>query len=467
MTTQRLLMSTVLLTLPIFACAPKPPLIPTSAPTSVETTATYEALRGLPAPSNPVPVAVYSYPDLTGQLKESETVSSNSRAVTQGAVWMLVKALKDAAGGRWFKVIQRANLDNLLKERQIIRETRGRAEKQTGQAQTVLPSLLFAGVILEGGIIGYDSNTVTGGIGARYLGIGGDAQYRQDTVTVYLNAISSQTGEILKSVMTRKTVASYGVRGSIFKFVAFQKLLEGETGYTVNEPGQIAVAQSIEHAVRALIIEGALEGLWKFEDEIAGKEETQTYLADKEDDLLLGDATSNIAQALLTEEQLGKLAEAREARRERLKAQVESGKQRQLAAGEEQGFEQSPLVAKAATAPGPASPQPATGQPRPAAVVKHRQSAVPSQVVPVAASLVRTQRAAADSRPINISALHTLLAEFSEETRRLSLRLRTQRGEPSQGRPNLQPAGKPVLGKTTPIAATQTLPNATLGDEKL
>ena len=97
--------------------------------------------------------------------------------------------------------------------------------------------MLFAGIILEGGIIGYDSNTVTGGIGARYLGIGGDVQYRQDTVTVYLNAISSRTGEILKSVMTRKTVASYGVRGSVFKFVAFQKLLEGETGYTVNEPG--------------------------------------------------------------------------------------------------------------------------------------------------------------------------------------------------------------------------------------
>ena len=441
---QRLLLAAVLV-VPIVACAPKPPLIPTSAPTSVETTATYEALRGLPAPSHPVPVAVYSYPDLTGQLKASETVSTNSRAVTQGAVWMLVKALKDAAGGRWFKVIQRANLDNLLKERQIIRETRGRAEKQTGQAQAALPSLLFAGVILEGGIIGYDSNTVTGGIGARYLGIGGDAQYRQDTVTVYLNAISSQTGEILKSVMTRKTVASYGVRGSVFKFVAFQKLLEGETGYTVNEPGQIAVAQAIEHAVRALIIEGALEGLWNFEDEVAGKEETQLYLADKEDDLLLGDATSNIAQALLTEEQLGKLAEAREARRERLKAQAESRQKRQLSAEEAQRLEQNPLAARTSSAPGQSSSQPVTGQPRPAAAVKHRQSAVPRRMVPLAAS----------SRPIDVAALHTLLAEFSAETRRLSQRLGTRQ------------ASKPDRGATTPIAATQTLQNGTLSDEKL
>ena len=103
------------LLLSIVACTPTPPLIPTSEPTSVETTASYEALRGLPAPTIPVPVAVYSYPDLTGQLKPSETISSNSRAVTQGAVWMLVKSLKDAGGGRWFKVIQRANLENLLK----------------------------------------------------------------------------------------------------------------------------------------------------------------------------------------------------------------------------------------------------------------------------------------------------------------------------------------------------------------
>ena len=311
---RRALMTSIL-ALPIVACAPNPPALVTSAPTSVETTVTYKTLRNLPAPRRPVPVAVYSYPDLTGQFKPSENVSTNSRAVTQGAVWMLVKALKDAAGGQWFKVVQRANLENLLKERQIIRETRGRIEKTTGRPQPGLPSLLFAGVILEGGIIGYDSNTVTGGLGARYLGIGGDVQYRQDTVTVHLNAISSRTGEVMKTVMTRKTVVSYGVRGSIFKFVAFQELLEGETGYTVNEPGQIALAQAIEHAVRALIIEGALDGLWQFEDQVAGKQETQAYLADRDEHLLIGNATSEAALALLTDEQLQELAKKQRERR--------------------------------------------------------------------------------------------------------------------------------------------------------
>ncbi len=333
--------STVLL----FGCDPNPPLIMTAEPTSVETTASYEALRNMPAPKQPVPVAVYSYPDLTGQFKAAETVSTNSRAVTQGAVWMLVKSLKDAAAGQWFKVIQRANLDNLLKERQIIRETRGRVEEQTGSTQPGLPSLLFAGVILEGGIIGYDTNTVTGGIGARYLGIGGDTQYRQDTVSVYLNAVSSQTGEVLKSVMTRKTVVSYGARGSVFKFVSFQKLLEAETGYTVNEPGQIALAQAIEHAVRSLIIEGALEGLWQFEDEISGKEATQAYLEDKEDDLLIGDASSGVAQTLLTEEQLEKLTVARKARRERLEEQALRRQERQLLADRLKAEEERKLAA--------------------------------------------------------------------------------------------------------------------------
>jgi curli production assembly/transport component CsgG len=272
------------------ACAPNPPALPATKPTSAETTETYKTLRDLPAPAKPVPVAVYSYPDLTGQFKATETVSTSSRAVTQGAVWMLVKSLKDAGEGKWFKVIQRANLDYLLKERAIIRETRGRVAQATGQPQPGLPSLLFAGVILDGGIIGYDSNTVTGGLGARYLGIGGDVQYRQDTVTVYLNAISSQTGEILKSVMTRKTVVSYGVRGSVFKFVSFQKLLEGEAGYTVNEPGQIALAQAIEHAVRALIVEGALEGMWQFEDQEAGKLAAEIYTSERDEDLMVAAA---------------------------------------------------------------------------------------------------------------------------------------------------------------------------------
>src|SRR3546814_8620815 len=43
------------------------------------------------------------------------------------------------------------------------------------------------------------TNTLTGGMGAQYLGIGAHTQYREDNVTVYLRAVSTNTGEILKS----------------------------------------------------------------------------------------------------------------------------------------------------------------------------------------------------------------------------------------------------------------------------
>ncbi|NJN47170.1 MAG: curlin, partial [Candidatus Competibacteraceae bacterium] len=227
-------------------------------PSTFEITPVHNELRELPPPERKVVVAVYDYTDQTGQYKPSENITSYSRAVTQGATSILIKALQDAGRGRWFTVVERSRLNNLLKERQIIKEMR----KRYGEAEQGLPPMLFAGLILEGGIISFDSNTKTGGVGARYLGIGAGTEYRQDTVTVYLRATSTQSGEILKSVMTRKTIASFGVSASVFKFVSFKELLEVEAGYTSNEPGQEAIKQAIEKAVYALIAEGAHSGLW-------------------------------------------------------------------------------------------------------------------------------------------------------------------------------------------------------------
>jgi curli production assembly/transport component CsgG len=224
------------------------------------------SLRELPPPERRVAVAVYGYADQTGQFKPAETVQQLSRAVTQGATSVLIKALQDAGNGSWFLVVEREKLDNLLKERRIIADMRERylGEKQIN-AQA-LPPLLFAGVLLDGGIIGFDSNTRTGGAGARYLGIGGDIQYREDTVTVYLRAISTKTGEILVSVVSHKTILSVGLKGSVFKFVAIDKILEAEAGFTHNEPDQLAVQQAIEKAVHAMIVEGAARRIWAFAD---------------------------------------------------------------------------------------------------------------------------------------------------------------------------------------------------------
>jgi curli production assembly/transport component CsgG len=134
--------------------------------------------------------------------------------------------------------------------------------------------MMFAGIIIEGGIIGYDSNTLTGGAGARYLGIGASTQYRQDVVTVTMRAISVQTGEVLSSVSTTKTIISTGSSFTVFKFFdTGTRSLETELGNTVNEPVNYAVRAAIEQAVVELVKDGDRKGLWKFKHPLPEKEE--------------------------------------------------------------------------------------------------------------------------------------------------------------------------------------------------
>jgi curli production assembly/transport component CsgG len=235
-------------------------------PTYARRTSTQEQLQSLPPPAVRVAVAVYGFSDQTGQFKPSNTVQTLSRAVTQGATSILVASLEDAGARSWFTVIERERLDNVLKERQIIREMRQRYLGEDQINTQALPPLLFAGVLLEGGVISFDTNTVTGGLGARYLGIGANTEYQQDTVTVYLRVVSVKTGEVLTSVSARKTIASYAIQANAFRFVGFRELLEAETGITYNEPGQLALRQAIEKAVHALVLEGAALRIWAFRD---------------------------------------------------------------------------------------------------------------------------------------------------------------------------------------------------------
>ena len=244
-------------------------------------TTTNKTLLSLPPAKARVAVAVYDYSDQTGQFKPSDTFQTLSKAVTQGGSAILVKALQDAGNRQWFTVIERQQLNNLLKERQIIKEMRHTYLGEDRVNPQALPPLLFAGVLLEGGIIGYDTNTLTGGAGARYLGIGGDVKYRQDTVTVNLRAVSTKTGEVLVNVTTHKTIASFGIQGDAFKFVAFDKLLETEAGITKNEPDQLAVQQAIEKAVYAVIMEGTEVGLWQFADPVAQAALLRDYHTEK------------------------------------------------------------------------------------------------------------------------------------------------------------------------------------------
>ena len=215
-------------------------------------------LKEIPPPKDKIVVGVYKFRDQTGQYKPSETGSNWSTAVPQGTTTILIKALEDS---KWFIPIERENIANLLNERQIIRSTRQEYAKDNDK-NTQLPPLLYAGILLEGGIISYDSNVMTGGVGARYFGIGGSTQYRQDRITVYLRAVSTLNGEILKTVYVSKNILSTGVSGNFFKYIDTERLLESEVGFTQNEPVQLAVTEAIEKAVKTLIIEGLQDDIW-------------------------------------------------------------------------------------------------------------------------------------------------------------------------------------------------------------
>lgn len=224
-----------------------------------EITEQTRSLRNLPKPQKKIIASVYKFRDQTGQYKPSETGGSFSTAVTQGATSILLKAMDDSD---WFVVIERENQNNLLNERRLYESSRIQYMNETKQPIRPLPSLIYADVVLEGGIVSYDSNIVTGGAGLRYFGVGGSTRYREDRVTVYLRAVSIKTGEVLKSVYTSKTILSQSLQANLFKYVKLRRLLEAEVGFTYNEPSQLVVTEAIEKALESLIIEGLMDDVW-------------------------------------------------------------------------------------------------------------------------------------------------------------------------------------------------------------
>jgi curli production assembly/transport component CsgG len=227
-------------------------------------------------PRHKLDIAVYQFPDLTGKNEPNDNVAVFSRAVTQGGAGFVVDALQRAGHGRWFTVDERGGLNNLIQERQLVRATRAEFE---GDNARPLPPIRFAGLLLEGGIIGFDGNVITGGAGANFLNIGGDVQYRQDTVTIAMRVISVQSGEILTSITTTKTVYSVALRANVYKFVSIDKLLQAEAGVTRTEPTQLAVRQAIDLAVYATVMQGAQKGIWNFADQKGGRALLQSYLS--------------------------------------------------------------------------------------------------------------------------------------------------------------------------------------------
>jgi curli production assembly/transport component CsgG len=267
----------LVLALALGACAQKPgtrdlfeqpPVVTPPSPTAVN-------LETLPPPMHRIDIAVYNFPDLTGKNEPNDNLAEFSRAVTQGGSGLVIDSLKRAGNGRWFDVVERNGLNNLLQERQLIRATRQDYDKADAKP---LPPIHFAGLLLEGGILTYDANVMTGGIGANFLGIGANTQYRRDIVTVGVRIDSVQTGEVLLSVTTTKTIYSVALQASVYRFVTANQILQGEAGITSTEPTQLAVRQAIDLAVYAAIIEGARKGLWNFADPARGRTLIQEYL---------------------------------------------------------------------------------------------------------------------------------------------------------------------------------------------
>lgn len=207
---------------------------------------------------------MYQFADRTGQRRYSERIASLSSAVTQGADAYLIQALQTVGNGTWFRVVERGSLENLLKERQIIRQMR---ELYEGPNARPVAPLLFAGIIIDGGIIGYDTNITTGGIGARAFGIGASTEYRTDLVTINLRAISVNTGEVLLSVTTTKRIHSYMDKVGALRFVDAGTLsLEGEIGTSVNDSINLAIQLGIQAAVREMVEEGVKRSLWDYQN---------------------------------------------------------------------------------------------------------------------------------------------------------------------------------------------------------
>ena len=216
----------------------------------------------------PLTIAVYGFKDLTGQKKPNDKLALFSTAVTQGSEVFLIKALQDSNG--WFKVVERVGLDNLVKERQLIRNQR---EVYEGKDAKPLRPLAVAGVMIEGGIIGYDSNIRSGGNGARFLGIGGSQQYRVDEVVISLRVVSVASGEVLLTTAVSKTIYSTAHNVGVLRFVdQGTKSLELENGAALNEPTTYAVRVAIEQGVYELIMDGEKKGIWKFKPKPNEKE---------------------------------------------------------------------------------------------------------------------------------------------------------------------------------------------------
>ena len=231
-------------------------------------------LKNVKIPKVSPVVAVYptAFTDQTGQRKSNSEFALFSTAITQQPNALLIRALKHAGDGNFFRVVERVGLDNLTKERQLIRSAREQTASEEEKKKALRP-LLFAGILIEGAVISYEANLESGGAGARYLGIGNSIQYREDNITVSLRMVSVATGEVLLEVLSQKTIFSYGKSEDVFRFIeANTELVEIEFGNARNESSTIALMKAIEGGVLEIVETGYEKGFWVLQNNNEGVE---------------------------------------------------------------------------------------------------------------------------------------------------------------------------------------------------
>jgi curli production assembly/transport component CsgG len=233
-----------------------------------------QELKNVPIPQVSPVVAVYpmSFTDQTGQRKSNSEFALFSTAITQQPNALLIRALKHAGDGKFFRVVERVGLDNLTKERQLIRSAREQSANEEEKKKALRP-LLFAGILIEGAVLSYEANLESGGSGARYLGVGASVQYREDNITISMRMVSVATGEVLLEVLSQKTIFSYGRSEDVFRFVeANTELVEVEFGNARNESSTIALMKAIEGGVLEIIETGYEKGFWVLQNNNEGVE---------------------------------------------------------------------------------------------------------------------------------------------------------------------------------------------------
>lgn len=230
-------------------------------------------LRSLPTPAGRITTAVYGFGDLTGQNKPSPA-SGLSTAVTQGASSSLVGLMLESG---WFRPVERVGLQSVLSERSLWEQRLGAQNR--GRLEPLPP----ASIIFEGGIVAYEFNTRTGGIGAKILGIGGSKEYREDVLTVSLRVVNAQSGLVLNSVTSTKRIYSHTVNTSLFGFVDNDIIAEAEGGWASNESVQAGLEEAIAFALIDLIADGLTTGTWQLSNPEDIRSEVFTQFLAEED----------------------------------------------------------------------------------------------------------------------------------------------------------------------------------------